>query len=216
MNWGFSYICDMDFEQEEFDGLMLPVHQTPVNIDILDKFPELGRYIEFKQHVPEKNNVIRYIVYFYDRKTPLSRIENILMRKSEAAKLAGFELENEKFPEYVEEILKCENHVVNAMIIRYLRISNNHKFAMLSTTIELYYRNLNNQLDGSKSATFKEAQAMEKTISSITDELLQMDKAQILTEDMYQMIDYDNLDLSPEDVAKRIKAGLPGVSYNPY
>jgi hypothetical protein len=205
----------MDFEKEEFDGLMLPVHNLPVDADLIKKFPELGKFPEFAEMVPEKNKVIRYIVLFYDRKTPLSRIESIPIRKAEAAKIAGFELEENKFTEFVEEVLSCENTLVNAMIIRYLRLSNNHKFAMLSTTTELFYRSLQKQLDG-EDVKFKDVQAMEKEIALITEELTQGDRNQNLTSDMYQLIDMEKIDLSPEAISVRIKAGLPGVSYNPY
>lgn len=204
----------MDFEKEEFDGIMLPVHNIPADVDLLKKFPELNKYWEFLEEVPDKNKVIRYIVFFYDRKTPLARIDNIPSRKVEAALLAGFELDGEVFSEYVEEVLSCDNTIVNAMIVRYLRLNNNHKFAMLSTTTELFYRELREQLDGK--GDFKKSQAMEKEITKITEELTQGDNNSNLIQDMYQLVDMEKIGLSPEDIAERVAEGLPGVSYNPY
>jgi hypothetical protein len=205
----------MDFEKEEFDGLMLPVHTLAEDVDILTKYPELKKYHDFTEYLPEKNKALRYIAYFYDKNTPLKKIDNILSRKAEAAKLAGYIITDGKFDEAVEEILACENTIVNAMIVRYLRLSNNHKFAMLSTTIELLYRNLKAQLD-EEGGDYKEAQTMEKEISRITAELLQSDTNQFLTADLYQMIDLEKLALSSEDVAARIRDALPGIAYNPY
>lgn len=206
----------MEFEKEEFDGLMIPVHNIPADVDILSKYPELKKYHDFTEYIPDKDKVLRYIAYFYDKKTPLKKIDNVLARKAEAAKLAGFELEDGKFSDLVEEVIRCENTIVNAMIIRYLRLSNNHKFAMLSTTIELLYRNLSAQLNNEDSGNYKESQVMEREISRITDELMQDDTNQFLTSDLYQMINLEKLELSPEDIAARVRDGLPGVTFTPY
>ena len=206
----------MEFEKEEFDGLMLPVHTIPMNIDILSKFPELKKYHDFTEYIDEKNKIIRYIAYLYDKKTPLVRIDNVASRKAEAAKLAGFEIKDGQYPENVEQMIHCKNPIVNAMIIRYLRLNNNHKFAMLSTTTELLYRNLQGQLNNDDAYTFKDAQAMEKEISRLAEDLTRGDTNSNLMSDLYQMIDLEELGLSPEDIAARVRDGLPGISYNPY
>ena len=78
------------FTDKDFKDLYFPIHKSKViwnepKIKALD-IPD----------IPNKDKVIRYLVYMYDENTPLIKERDLFNRKKMAAKLAGFKSPKDK------------------------------------------------------------------------------------------------------------------------
>lgn len=75
-----------------FQKLKFRVFDLPIDADVLENFPELARYKTLaKSKAPQKNLLLRYMIFLYDPGSDLIReIQELNKRKVRAAELAGF------------------------------------------------------------------------------------------------------------------------------
>lgn len=88
-----------------FQKLKFKIYDISPEDDVLEKFPELSKYkVIYKNKSPQKNLLIRYIIFLYDPNTDLTReIPDLKSRKIHAADLAGFKEETD----YLKGIFNC-------------------------------------------------------------------------------------------------------------
>jgi len=187
----------------------------PKNKDPLKHFTKLKVYQEFTApvHNLSKLKVLAYISYMYDKNTPLNAIQDILKRKVQAAELAGFKKEKGGvFSKIVENMMRCKNKAVNKMIIRYVRMQRNPKYSYLVTIEEAYYNELQKILEGDDAGSYKKARDMQKDVETIGIELMNEDNNKLLADDLYEFIEMEKLELRPEDIAEKIRNGIPPIS----
>ncbi len=134
----------MDFKPEDFKKLKFPCYEIEKGKDLLEVFPELTRYPEFvsREHSLDNNAVLRYIIYLYDKFSPLISEKNIIKRKMLAAHLAGFEMIEKKYPELIEQVITGRNIYVNRMACVYIRNQRDIQYASLITGLSMFYDNL--------------------------------------------------------------------------
>jgi hypothetical protein len=134
----------MDFKPEDFQHLKYNVYAVPQDKEIISVFSELSRFPEYsKESGLDANKVLRYIMYAYDRKSPLLAEKNLIKRKMLACKLSGFELAKDgKYPAEVESMIKGENQAVNRMIICFCRNQKSAQYSLLISGMESFYDNL--------------------------------------------------------------------------
>lgn len=134
----------MDFQPKDFDKLKFNCYLIPKDKDLIESFPELSRYSEFKepQHGLDNNCVIRYVIYCYDKFSPLVSERNLIKRKVVACKLSGFDIKDGKFSVEVENMMSGKNIFVNRMICAYIRNQQDARYALLVATISHFYDNL--------------------------------------------------------------------------
>lgn len=179
----------MEFSNNDFKRLQYNVFELPDSKKVLDEWPELGRYPEFTSKELKgisRDKIMRYIIFCYDKRSPLIAQKNLSLRKKLAADLAGFE-KNDKdiFTDSVQAVLKNENKIVVRMIIRYVRIQSDMRYSLLVSGMETYYENIlritnsgkdDDVLDSTeKSKLFAESKKMSDELERISDELFNQD-----------------------------------------
>lgn len=196
------------FIERDFNKLIVNVRSVPKERSLLRAFPELAKHREFKVQFEKlnKDNVIRYVVYMYDRNTPFRRkFPDILKRKIEAAKEAGFKIsEGGMFEEEVETLLRGKDNKVNDMVCAYARIHKNFKYSFFITMEEIFYSLMRSIVDGD----LKNIAELKKTqleLDETMNELLTDDKNPFLIERFLRYIEKERLALRPEDIARKHK-----------
>ncbi len=131
-------------EKVDFSRLKIPVHTVEKGQDIIHKFRELAQFDEFALYPnPNRNNVIRYVIYAYDPESPFVKNStlDLIKRKEMAAEYAGFE-RNKKtgvFPESDCNMMNLKIEEVNDMIFCYLKIINNYTWVQITTDEQLFW-----------------------------------------------------------------------------
>ena len=133
-----------------------------VNVMKPDVIPSQHQFFAKKSSFQNKiegvntDTFIRYIVLFYDPKSPLlDRIPDHIERKKAAAQLAGFKAKDGKFPKAVETVLYCKNREANDCIVEFLRALRNPDYAFIASAWEGYYKILTEIMSDAKTGSGK-------------------------------------------------------------
>lgn len=197
-----------NFAENEFKDMMFDVSIVQPPKHVITAYPRLRKIKEFKTKFTRlnKDKVIRYIMLLYDKNTPFRiKFNDVLIRKVEAAKGAGWEIvEQGLFQEDVEKLLRGENKQVNKMIVAFVRLHRNFKYSYLIALEETFYRFLNESIEGEikNLAQMKSTQA---ELEELITELLNEDKNPNVREESLRYVEESRLNLRPEDVARIAK-----------
>lgn len=206
--------------EKDFDGLMVPVHTTKKNIINLEPFKTSPEFHEDLGDLESnRNNVFKYIVFLYDKNSPLwNHVDDIKERKIEASLWAGFvpEDETKSFDVEVESMLRNLNPIVNHMIIRYCRIHHNRDYDLLVAGTESFYDMMLRLQTGTgpsqsedavfknlekKNKLFEHAEEQSKKLDELSNKILANDNYGGLHSELFQVIDRhrsNQLNLAPE------------------
>lgn len=203
-----------------FKGLLFPVFDYPEGTKLLERFPQLAQWPEFKTPTRHDiNKVIRYIVAMYDKNGICVYESNGFKRKKLSAEIAGWKPDKDgDFRGPVKEMMEGMDVPVNLMIIRYCKLQRSTRYSTLVGMREVYYSILGKMLNHEDVNT-KESQMFEdyeKKIDLRSMEFLNGDVSEEIREDLYQTIEYEKLELRPEDIAEKIKEGKLPVKVFPY
>lgn len=215
-----SDIMEYKYDDEDFDDLLFNVYKVPKKENVADHFPELIKHPEFEVELAglelHRDRILRYIVYKYDRNSPLLDIEDFIKRKVYAAQLAGFRPNaSGQFSAHVRWFLRGSNPTVNAMIIRYCRMQYPKKWGLIVAGNEAYYNILldlatkeksNSAIKeaGKKQDLFMKAEVMVQKLETMTQDIFNGDESQLLDEDLYRVVEEDATKqrrMSPEQMA---------------
>jgi len=224
----------MESSNLDFSKMMFPAHLIDNSIDILRSYPNLKLYPEFiippKKDKDEEYSLInkfgltkvfRFIVFAYDRKSPLvsNLTMSVIKRKTEALLLAGFIIDEDN--DDIFNIVTCRNRPIAKLIGRYCRIQHNMKFTSLMSKMDAHYNEteyLRTETDASKrTACLKNQNQLEEEIDTLVNTILSGDNAELLKEEIYAQIEMDELGIMPEDIAKKLIEGVnPLGDFNPH
>jgi hypothetical protein len=210
-----------DFKVEDFKGMLYDIIRVPVDRKLKTVFKDLGAIPEFNKRLPmssvarplDPDIMLRYVMYAYDRKSPLQRLP-MNRRKIRAAELAAVPTYHGQYDKFMQQIFRCENVIVNAMIIRYCRMQYPRKFAFLVTGNEAFFNTLNELLNYKpqdedilkqtelKGKIFNQVKLMVSHLDELASELLSGDTSQGLAEDLMRIAEGEiTQKMSPEDYA---------------
>lgn len=207
-------------DQYIFKGLLFPVFDLPRGAKLLERFPGISQWPEFRAPTRyDASMLIRYIVAAYDKNGLRVYESNATKRKKLAAELAGFPMKANGDPQdEVMEILDGKDATINQMIVRYCKMQRGANYAVLVGMEEVFYGILQKML-GREDISQKEAtmfEDYEKKIELRAIEFLNGDKSKDLRDDLFELVEYEKLELRPEDIAERLRQGRPGVRLMPY
>lgn len=205
------------FNDKEFETLTYNVMKHKLDANLLKIFPTFDAIKSFHQCKHERNRIIRYIVLCYDKGSPILQryMQDDVKRKTLSAQYAGWTPDEEGiFDDWVDSVMKCLDHEVNAMIIDFLRTYNDPNWALLMTGMESYYQKLQQimnadfgggkrdifQIEETKGKLFKQAQQMSEALDLAAKKILQ-DENPYLRRDLYSTIDQESknrLNITPE------------------
>lgn len=154
---------------ERYSSVRYKVFHTTEPLHV--KFPELFKHKPFQKlrSRPDCENIVRYIVALYDKNSQLvAEFQHDLMaRKEEAAKDAGYKKISGKWGKDIQEIMNIQNPDTTEAIMQYLKIQRHNIWMdIVITEQELYeYQELRfTPIRSKKKADIDE----EKLISDIT------------------------------------------------
>jgi hypothetical protein len=197
----------MEIDAIEFKSLRFNVHELGPTQNVLDKFERLKIVPEFHFDYKKvnKNALLKYIIYVYDKNSPFrNRIKEIDKRKVYAALEAGLIKDIQNIPEKIQDILSNKIVQINQMIIEYVRLFHEHKFAYMIGLEHLYYSQMKSIMDGSDSIKIKELSETEKLLEQVVSELLGEERDLEIKRDMHEIVVFKKLELRPEDIAKML------------
>jgi len=223
----------MDYIESDFDNMYLNVRKVPIGEDLFKVFPILSKYKEFsgKTGNLKKELVIRYIVYAFDKGSPLNSIVDIMERRVEALKLAGFKTDARgKYPRFVDMMVHSIVPTINQMIIRYCLFTGDTDYAILVTYEDSLIKELDrlmsfenpikikkgrndaevdeifyNESNEKKSALITNISNLRKLIGELKAELFSNNIDLFLERSLLDFIEAERLELSPEFFAKQTK-----------
>ena len=210
----------MDFKAKDFDGLTYKVFNIPDDT-IFDVYPILEVYFGNYDLSPkiEVGKILKYIIFLYDKNTPLSNIEGFVKRRVKAISYAEFPKKKGKYDQ--EYLAALESEEVNRMTIKYCRIQKSLDFSQLVNYEELFYKELEEtrtEKDATKrTAALKNVDTLKIRIKEIEVEILNQDKSPDLLKYLYDEVENEALGLKPEQIAMKMKSNKePLGGFNPY
>lgn len=199
-----------DYSQRDFVDLTINV-MKPEIIPSEHKFFAGNEAFKVKVKGVDKDTIIKYIVLFYDPNSPLfERITDHIERKKAAALIAGWKVNDNKFPKEVDPILYCKSADTNLMILEYLRHLKTPDFAFIASANEAYYRILYEmmsdvtQIGGKETAKTsiaiaseraelsKKANLMAADLQERTLKFLAKDESPYLLSGLFDMVENEN------------------------
>lgn len=194
----------MEYQEKDFDLCCI----NPLHVE------DVRGYFKFKRH-PEfskiSNDILRYIILYYDKNSPLQKIEDVREAKVQAALLAGFKLRNNKFADNVVTIMNCQDESVNNAIVRFTTFFYDNEYEDLITLKELRVLDRKKMLNNTDDVTKKEAiENMDRTRKAM--EALQLtisnrDKSILLMKEMLSYIEDTEMP-TPEYIANKLFNGV--------
>lgn len=198
-----------EFKESDFDGLMFPVHRADNSIDFRDQFAEFKLYPEFSVKIPselDRNNLIKYIVFCYDKSSPFrKKYKNLMERKLHAAMEAGFEMTDGEFSKEVEMVVDCTSPNINSMIIAYCRLHNSMTYRHLVLVEQLYFNKEKDVFLGQTALKMSELRSIREEFDRTMAEFLADENSKGVRKGLYESINQERLALAPEDIAKKIQ-----------
>ena len=135
-----------NFDKLDFTRMSMDVYATKHGTDLLAKFKDLSLHKAFANY-PDKDRdkIIRYVMYAYDKGSPFMRIEDKRVRCTDAAICAGFEGKE------VEDVIQEKSKPLQAMIACWLvKVQNHRKFNLyinMEKAFNEMLENIGNNLD---------------------------------------------------------------------
>lgn len=204
----------MELKSADFEYLKYNCYTVPPEKDILTVFPELTRYPEFSLPLEniDHNKVLRFIIYSYDKKSPLLSEKNLTKRKMLACKLAGFELEDGKYPAHIESMIRGHNSIINRMICRYCRNQKDLMYSLMVAGMESFFDNISKlsaPMDSSdtmkelndRAVLFNHTTKMISALESNADDIFQGDVPLLYEADIIEQEDNGKIKSYPEYIA---------------
>lgn len=137
------------FADADFDEMIFRVHRVPKGEHVYPKFKgfeDFPAIRDYKDKRVDKNMAIKYVVFAYDRQSPIHKkfSTDILKRKTTAALYAGFIADETTglFEDEVTDMMMGMNRYINWMIIDYVRQYNDPEYSLLVAGHESLYQKL--------------------------------------------------------------------------
>lgn len=206
------------FGNKDFENLLFNCTKVSADKNLLSVFPTLGQLPSFRTIMPDldKNKVIRYIIFAYDRKSPMvvQFLNDEVKRKTLAAQYAGFTANEETgcFDASIDLVMRCQNNDTNNMIVDFVR-QFGHDFSVLITGNESLYNKIaqmNNlvknykrdalQIEETRGKIWKQVLELRTDLEKLGDKILN-DTNPYLREHLFSIIDEserNRLSLTPE------------------
>lgn len=198
----------MRYTEEMFAGMYWNVYPLRKNVNLFNAFKDMNRIPEFNVSFDgiSTSDVVRYMVYMYDPHSPLQSIDNLALRKKEAAEIAGIKIEKGKFPDGFEEIIDGKNVEFNKMVVAFLKRCAKPLWRYIIVMERRYSILTEKALD----PEFKRTSELQSTYTELQkklSEFLSDDNSGSMLSQVYDYILQDEIDFSPEAVVDKLSKG---------
>jgi hypothetical protein len=169
--------------------------------------------------------IVKYIVACYDKESPLVNAykKRWSVKKKECAVLAGLPQDkNGRFDEDADNLIFCQNEVINRVILRYLYLIHDRDWQTyviynemnIHQSVELIKYNFQ-QPAHAKSAK-ENLDTLNKDIEALEYKIFSGEETKKLKDMLYEEASNMLNDLRPEKIVERLEKGLSPVDYSPY
>ena len=229
----------MNFTERDYSAMRYRIDKVDLlTYNPLHSFPEFKKYPEFNVNLGvgmQKyfRNVFAYIAFTYDWGSPyVINYDNLLRRKKECLVAANFKCDADgKFPKIAEDILANKNPLVNRMIICFCRSLRNADWLALVGYEETLSKHLMwmtsgkmDTADGTSenldpklySSVISNIESLRTNITELRTKFLTNDDNKDLIKAIYESIETDDLNITPEEIAYQLYMGSNPKLFNPY
>lgn len=182
--------------------------------------PDFRKYEKSNE---DAESVFKWIVYTYDKQSPLVKeIHELMVRKGEAAALAGFTTDEDgRFNEDIEKFLMGQDDEVNGLIVAYISRFADPHYIMLVASWNLLLDNTKKLLSGRQSKdTYQTIKQITSDMEDITRTVFsshETDEALELRKALYSRVESDRLKLNQENIIKYMdEHGELPKGFSPY
>lgn len=178
--------------------MMFNIYELGSGVDIVENYNELKVQPEFQLEIKDKNKIVRYILFFYDKGSPYeTRYKDYNERKAACAEAAGFKY-NTKWPKSIEDVMNGENKEANLMIAAFLKMHLDTDWSHLVAMKTIYYKQIAKVLDGSiSSANYSNLDKLKESIDKTSLKMSKGDKK--VEKAIFKVMNYQELNLRPEN-----------------
>lgn len=130
------------FVEEDFRRMAFNIHPVEAKKDLLKEIPALKRYESFRSYTPKegekRDQVIRYVLYLYDMKSPfVSHYSDLQERKETVAVVCGYDLGKDE--KRLNQMFMLEDKELLDMILEFMRDQNWMKWSLLVSCEQTFY-----------------------------------------------------------------------------
>lgn len=206
------------FKESDFNGLKIPIHKVPDDVDPYDVIPILNKYPEFSPNLPKivnKRSLLTYVILAFDKKSPLKmKFPDPIEQRVKSAHIAGFRTnKDDTFPKHYEAIIKSEVFEVNMMVITYLFLQNENDILTLTAyeeALRLQTHNLLNSDSGSDTKfIIGNIDNLRGAIEHLKRNLVEIENDTLLNQDLFTYTQSKRLKIKPEDYMSEFVIGKP-------
>ena len=199
----------------DFSEMMFNIHEVPHGTDLCDHFPKLRMYKEFQGYSnADRNKVIRYIMYFYDKNSPYVRhIADYHERQERCLLEAGFKKTGREWPKKVQKYIDGKSADVNNMIQCFMiKLVNCYEYQVYTTFEKLFQdliKTISQPIDEEDADPDKIERAYKLRIENKTGLIDLKNELNSLRQQMYP--DYERVEAIIENKKEEsvFKAGAP-------
>lgn len=205
----------LEYNKKDFESLLLNVYEYSLGTDLKKVFPIFDKYREFKVRTKGLKNelLLRYIVYAFDRNSPLLVIPDILERRTEAALLAGFSPDKKSgnWSEAVDKMLKSIVPEVNHMVVRYCLLTGDTTYSIIVTYEDALMKELSALLNWTedsgptKGAVIGNINKLKQELSVLKQDFFNSNLDSFLSRSLTEFGEAKLINLSPEYYAHKVK-----------
>ena len=200
---------EIEIQNQDFDKLLFPVNLLGDNDDPLKVFGKLNKWAEFKSHkypLLQFNKIFKWIVFVYDMNSPFQKINDIIKRKVEVARYVKLFEDANDISDDVKKILLNEDKIANRMLIAYVRMHRESKYAVVVALEQKFYNDLLISQEGKKINPAIEI--TQKKLEEARSDLFSHDNTSKLRQEFYEYMEEERIDaIRPEIIADLILEG---------
>lgn len=200
----------MKIPDKEFSKLTFKIHG--VQGDILKAYPILSDYgFSALNGDKNKDQIIKYIIYAFDRNSPLNTIPDVLQRRKVAAEIAELPVNKHgNYDERIEKMLFSQDSIINHLIIQYCIMQGSEEWMAYVVYSEALRNQSENLLQGkTDNEKTKELimniDTLNTKIKEVRRALLAENEDNFLRRSLYNFSESEKLALRPEDYARKLR-----------
>ena len=213
----------------DFSKTLIDVRRS--DAEIVENFTSL--HPDFLEFIEEREDdtpltapqIIKYIVSCYDKESPLVNAykKRWSIKKKECAIFARLPKDDEgKFDESADQLIFCQNEVINRVILRYLYLIHDRDWQTYVIYNEMYLHQSSELIkyDYQQPRHAKIAKenldTLNTDIEALEYKIFSGEETKKLKDMLYEQASNMLNDLRPEKYVERLEKGLPVVDFNPY
>lgn len=203
----------MEWKDEDFANMLYPIRGLSISRSVMETFPILSALKGWigMRHYP-RENLFRFIIYMYDLKSPLQRIDDPAKRAAEALELAEIHISSNdgKYSDEVEDCIEGLKPHFNMAVVDFLRIQKRPDWSELVVQERIFYRLLNQAMlkpEDEGIGNAKSLSEQKKRLNDATQAFIGMNNQVRLMQSVYGYTLIQDLDFTPEAVAKALADG---------